>query len=719
MKRLKRFNLITFIALICSVFTLNSKVYAASATVEFSSNSTVSVGSQITVTMYISNVNDTNGGIVSAGGNLSFDSNYLQYVSGTGVTSPYAFQINPSANYKLAGLDTSLSNGITTKTKVFTFVFKALKEGNTTITLNNASLTDTAQKVPTSVSSKSITISAPAPKSSDANLKALSVSGYTISPSFAAGTTSYSVTVPAGTTSVTLNATANDSAAKVSGAGKVNLSSDKTTATVKVTAEDGTVKNYTVTINREAQAPTPEDPKPETKSNDATLKSLDVSGYSLSPTFNSATTTYSIKVGSAVTGLKVNAVANHDKATVEVSGNNSWVVGNNTITIKVTAEDGTVNTYIVNANRASSTATTTKKSTDNYLKSLVVNSTHEISGTFDKNITNYTITVPNDVTNLDFTATKNHNKASIEIIGDEKLSTDKVNVIQIKVTAEDGSIRIYTLNVTRSAFKSDAYLKELNVKNGEMSPKFDSDKLEYDVKVSGKVDKLEIEAIPFEISTKVDILGNSNLKEGENSVLIKLTDKNNFTQVYTLNVTKESSKSTILGFTPFQFGLILFIIIAFLALILILFALLRKKDEKEEPKKERKVSVVHNTTTTREPSQTPIIEFKPEFNFSSKNTSDDDVVHGNMSQNREYLSLDDKKNKNNDVYDANYVEKAPYDPFDEIVTKDELYDAINEAKSTNDMSKLEMLLEQERLNRKKQEILDKEQEKKNDDWRQF
>ena len=477
MKRLKRFNLITFIALICSVFTLNSKVYAASATVEFSSNSTVSVGSQITVTMYISNVNDTNGGIVSAGGNLSFDSNYLQYVSGTGVTSPYAFQINPSANYKLAGLDTSLSNGITTKTKVFTFVFKALKEGNTTITLNNASLTDTAQKVPTSVSSKSITISAPAPKSSDANLKALSVSGYTISPSFAAGTTSYSVTVPAGTTSVTLNATANDSAAKVSGAGKVNLSSDKTTATVKVTAEDGTV-----------------------------------------------------------------------------------------------------NTYIVNANRASSTATTTKKSTDNYLKSLVVNSTHEISGTFDKNITNYTITVPNDVTNLDFTATKNHNKASIEIIGDEKLSTDKVNVIQIKVTAEDGSIRIYTLNVTRSEFKSDAYLKVLNVKNGEMSPKFDSDKLEYDVKVSGKVDKLEIEAIPFETSTKVDILGNSNLKEGENSVLIKLTDKNNFTQVYTLNVTKESSKSTILGFTPLQFGLILFIIIALLALILILFALLRKKD---------------------------------------------------------------------------------------------------------------------------------------------
>ncbi|MFR5746647.1 MAG: hypothetical protein ACLUEA_03965 [Romboutsia timonensis] len=79
--------------------------------------------------MYVNGDNSADGGIVGVGGNLSFDSNYLEYVSGTGTTSPYTFQINTNANYIIAGLDTTLSSGITSKTEVFTFVFKAKKVG--------------------------------------------------------------------------------------------------------------------------------------------------------------------------------------------------------------------------------------------------------------------------------------------------------------------------------------------------------------------------------------------------------------------------------------------------------------------------------------------------------------------------------------------------------------------------------------------------------------
>ena len=708
MERLKRFKLLIFVTILCSIFTLNTKVYAASATVEFSSNSTVSVGEKITVTMYITNVSDTSGGIVSAGGNLSFDNSYLEYVSGTGVSSPYAFQINTAANYKIAGLDTSLSSGISSKTKVFTFVFKALKLGSTTVTLNNASLTDTAQKVPTSVTPKTITITEAKPvvKSSDANLKSLSVKDYTLTPSFSSSTTSYTVNVPASVTSVTINAAANHSAAKVSGAGNVNLSGESTTATIKVTAEDGTVKNYTVTINKEKETPPP---VVEEKSNDATLKSLDVSGYTLIPTFNSATTTYSIRVGNAVTGLNVSAIANHEKATVDISGNLGWVEGNNTITIKVTAEDGTINNYIVNVNRAASAPVVYQKSSDNYLQSLVINSAHELSIPFDKNITNYNITVPNDVTNLDFTATKNDSKAEVTITGDETLSTEKVNIIQIKVEAEDGSVRIYTLNVTRSAFKSDAYLKELIIKNGKINPKFSSETLEYEVNVDKKVEKLEIIATPTVSETKVEIIGNSNLREGNNTILIKVTDKNNFTQVYLLDVVKEKSQISILGFSPLQFGILLFIILVLLALILILYYKLRQK---EQPKPQTKV--VKRVPETPVQSTSPIFEFKPEINFGSKNSSDDDIVHGNMNQSRECLTTEQKPTRS-EIYEAKFEEPV-YDPYDEVVTKDELYDAINEAQETDDTEKLQMLLEQERLNRKKQELLKKEQEREND-WR--
>lgn len=718
MERLKRIKLLIFSILICSIFALNINVYAASATVEFSGNSTVSIGEQITVTMYINNVSGADGGIVSAGGNLSFDSSYLQYVSGTGVSTPYAFQINTGANYKLAGLDTSLSNGINSKTKVFTFVFKALKEGSTTVTLTNATLTDTAQKVTTTVSPKTISITQPVPKSNDATLKALSVSGYTISPSFSASTTSYSINVPAGTSSVTINATANHSAARVSGTGKVNLSSDKTNATVKVTAEDGTVKNYTVTINREAAQPSPS-PSQNVKSSDATLKSLDVSGYTLSPSFKSSTTSYSIKVANSVTGLNIDAVANHAKATVNVSGNNDWVVGNNTVTIKVTAEDGTVKNYTLNVNREAAASTTTpsapiKKSSDNYLKSLVINSTHDISMPFDKNVTNYNITVPNEVADLDFKANKNHSKAYVTITGDGVLSTDTVNVIQIKVTAEDGSIRIYTLNVTRSAFKSKAYLKDLRVNNGVLTPNFSSEVFDYNVSVNGKVKELDITAVGIDPNTKVDILGNSNLKEGNNSVLIKVTDENNFTQVYSLNVEKEKAQVTIFGLTALQFGIILFIILLLLALIIYLIIKLNQKEEKEEVKEEK----------LSDSNSSPVSDSKPKINFNFDNDSDAVIVYGGVHHNEsnvhEEKFIEDEEEdfipEKINVSDINDSNKLPYDLFDDVVTKDELYDAMMEAKRTDDSTKLDLLLEQEKLNRKKQELLKKEQEEK-DEWR--
>ena len=731
MKRLKGLKIFLVLTIICSIFSINTTVFAASAAVELRGNSTATVGENITITMYVSNVSGANGGIVSVGGSLKYDPSYLQYISGTGATSPYQFQSNKIAdgNYKIAGLDTSLSNGITQTTKVFTFVFKPLKEGSTTITLEGASLTDTSQKVTTSVSPKTITISAAAPKSSDATLKSLSVSGYSISPSFSSSTTSYKVTVPSTESSVTINAAANHSAAKVSGTGKINLSGDTTNATIKVTAEDGTTKNYTVTINREkAVTPTP---TPDNKSSDATLKSLDVSGYTLSPTFRSDVTTYSMKVENGITGLNVNAVANDSKASVSVSGNKGWNVGNNTITIKVVAENGTVNNYLVNVTRAAAqaqtqnptTTTPAKKSTDNYLKSLTILSAHEITPNFDKNVTSYNIVVPNDVTNLDFEAIKNSSKATVSITGDSTLSTTNVNVIQITVTAEDNSIRIYTLNVTRSAYKNGAYLKELNINGAELSPKFEPDILEYKTNVSGKVNELDITATPSDSSSKVEIIGNNDLKEGNNSIFIRVTDKNGFTQIYSLDVVKEEAVSTILGFTHMQFLGILFIILLFLILLAIIFYLLRRKNEKELAESKNSTPITPNTPAPN------VFEFKPEFNFNSKNSSDDDTILGNPSQNnfdtklehknKDLLTYDNEPKKRTDIYEAKYEEK--YDPYDEIVTKDELYDALKEAQETKNVDKLNMLLEQEKLNRKKEEIRQQEEQKKQEermrDWR--
>ena len=732
MKRIKSLNIMFILLMIISVFSILTPVNAATATVGFSGDSTVSVGSNITIKMYVNSDSSTNGGIVSVGGNLSFDSNYLEYVSGTGTNSPYKFQINTSANYIIAGLDTTLDSGITSKTEVFTFVFKAKKVGNTQITLTNAKLSDVSSKLTTNVSPKTITIidneptptptpspspspspsptpsPSPSTKSSDATLKSLSASGYNLSPSFSKDNTSYTVKVPKTATTVKLEGTANDSKAKVSGLGNITLTGDTTTATIKITAEDGTTKTYTVKIEKEKEATT-------TKSSDATLKKLDIGGFTLNPTFKSNINTYSIKVKNNIIGLDVTAIPNNDKAKVTISGNKNWKEGTNTVTIKVTAEDGSVNNYIINVERESSNSNKnnqTTKSSDNYLKSLTITSSHEIKPSFNKNVTSYNITVPYEVDKLNLNAIPNDSKSKVEITGNENFKVGKVNTVEIKVTAEDGSVRLYSLNVTRSTTSSKTDLKDIIIDNADLSPKFDPNNQEYTTKVDGKTDKLDIKADPADSSSKVEVIGNENLKEGHNTVLIKVTDKDGFIKYYSIDVEKAKKESKILGLSPVQFGIITGIISLLLLWILLL--LFRKKKDDDD-----------NNPSTKEPKPvTPIIEVKPEFNFGSKNSSDDDVIHGNYNQNSE-LSTSDSDIKSLDTpktYDADYEENIPYDPYDETVTKREIIDAIHEATKTKDPSKLKMLLQQDALNQKKKELKRKEEEQRkyqdnDDEWR--
>ncbi len=87
-------------------------------------------------------------------------------------------------------------------------------------------------------------------KNNDNTLTALSVQGYSLTPTFSRYTTDYAVTVPKEVTQITVNATKSDSGASVAGAGKVTLSGDSTTISVKVTAPSGLVRTYTITVNR-------------------------------------------------------------------------------------------------------------------------------------------------------------------------------------------------------------------------------------------------------------------------------------------------------------------------------------------------------------------------------------------------------------------------------------------------------------------------------------
>ena len=85
----------------------------------------------------------------------------------------------------------------------------------------------------------------------DNTLTALSVAGYSLTPTFSRYTTEYALTVPATVTAVTLEATKSDSGARVSGTGKIVLSGADTAAKVVVTAPSGLTRTYTVHIFRD------------------------------------------------------------------------------------------------------------------------------------------------------------------------------------------------------------------------------------------------------------------------------------------------------------------------------------------------------------------------------------------------------------------------------------------------------------------------------------
>lgn len=99
----------------------------------------------------------------------------------------------------------------------------------------------------------------PKPASSGDNnnyLNSLSVSGTSISPKFDKFTTSYTATVKAEISSVTINANPLGKSAKVSGNGKVSLKTGENTIKVTCTAASGVKRTYTIRITRKAVSQT-------------------------------------------------------------------------------------------------------------------------------------------------------------------------------------------------------------------------------------------------------------------------------------------------------------------------------------------------------------------------------------------------------------------------------------------------------------------------------
>ena len=87
-------------------------------------------------------------------------------------------------------------------------------------------------------------------------------------------------------------------------------------------------------------------------SDNAKLKSLKISGYSLNESFSSTKTSYTAKVHYETKKVNIIATTSSEKAKIKsVEGNTNLKVGSNTVTVTVEAENGTQKTYKIKITR--------------------------------------------------------------------------------------------------------------------------------------------------------------------------------------------------------------------------------------------------------------------------------------------------------------------------------------------------------------------------------
>ena len=90
---------------------------------------------------------------------------------------------------------------------------------------------------------------------------------------------------------------------------------------------------------------------------------------------------------------------------------------------------------------------------------------------------------------------------------------------------------------------SNLNLKSLKINGYALNEVFDYNTLHYTASIPYEVDTITVAATPIDNAANVDITGLTNLKVGENTVTITVSDKAGNSKKYTIVVTRESEKS--------------------------------------------------------------------------------------------------------------------------------------------------------------------------------
>ena len=236
-----------FIATAALSAFMSVQALAATASISFSDPS-VTVGSEVNVTMKVSS---TDGTLSRSDITLGYDSNLLQFVSGTDAEGG-------AGTVRVKGA----TNGAGTGTLEYNLKFNTLSSGSASIKLANYEVYDTDEAIAevTHQGSSTVTVSSKSASANNALLSSLQVSPGTLTPEFSGTVTEYSVIVGTDVNTLAINASTEDSGATTSVSGNENLNMGENTVSVVVTAADGmTQAQYTIKVNKQEGGPNADD----------------------------------------------------------------------------------------------------------------------------------------------------------------------------------------------------------------------------------------------------------------------------------------------------------------------------------------------------------------------------------------------------------------------------------------------------------------------------
>ena len=181
---------------------------------------------------------------------------------------------------------------------------------------------------------------------------------------FDSDVTEYTLTIPEGTTEITLSGSVINEEDETIGLSAYTIDSDNKTISIVVTRDENNKKVYTINIVRLVNTSTEEKeevveeptetvvPEPiyyYVYSSNNYLKTLNIKDYEID--FDKSTLEYRLKVKDNVKFLDIMATPDDYRSRVEINGNGEFKTGENVVTIKVTAENGDTREYKLLVNK--------------------------------------------------------------------------------------------------------------------------------------------------------------------------------------------------------------------------------------------------------------------------------------------------------------------------------------------------------------------------------